>query len=353
MRWNARGLFVLLMALCAFAACSQSQTGPNAGGTPTPSNFPTDPYQSTSNAEPQNCVRKTEDFRYYDNVSGTPMPWLQNYTPYPGYPVNPNIQYYMALPTGQPSGATPIAIELTPGAKPPQGAGGKTNAAPYVPIIAWSMLFGVNDLGDVVLIPSGQLANDYEKDLAYHAQQQNFAQQMAAATIAGQHPTPIPTNSALAAFDAEFQAYGTPAVSALSRGVGADDRYFKGMTYFGQQIVNMNPHPRIAACDWLQNVPYDLILTVLRKRPLSPSAYATLAASLTAQNAPSSMLSSQSWVAYEKDTYVTKNVQPQLWLPPNAQAFPDNLVFLAARAYPTGTPLATVQLPTQDQTSPP
>ena len=349
-------LTLALAAFAVFVACSSSPQGP--GPSPSPSAAGTVNAYDTTNAQPQNCVQKTEYFRYYNTLTGQPMPWVQSYTP---YPLSPHIHYYTVVPTGAPSGsgpATPIAVEVSPGASAPPNTT-VYDAVPVVPVVDWGILgtlpYGPKDQGTVTVIPSGSLSNELQWDIAYRAQQDAAAATVVNAAQAGTNPTAAPTNAADAARDTQFQADGLPAVTALARGAGPDDRYFSGgiPIYFGIPFSMNGNHPRIAACNWLQNVKYDLILTIIRKRMLAPAAYASLQANLQQQQAPSNLIDTAGWVAYEKDTYVVSGIQPELWPPSLAQGFADSDVLNNSIAYQPVKKIATVQLPTPDQTTGP
>jgi len=353
-----RSALLIVGALAAFAACSSQQqaAGNGAGPNGSPSASGTITAYDTTNSQPQNCVQKTEDFRYFDTLTNQPMAWLQSYTP---YPLTNRIRFYTAIPTSSPiAGAgtgppTPIDVEVPPGAPVPKGTN-VYQAAPAVPVIDWVLVYGLEDNATVIVIPRGTIADAYETDIQYRATQQNDAEMMANSLHNGGNPTPIPTDSAAAALDAQFQTVGLPAVGAISRGANPDDAMYKGLNEpDGTPVQSADPHPRIATCNWLQNRAYDLVATIIRKRKLSASVYSTIASGLQAQNAPTSMVTAAQWVAYEKDTYLIKNVQPQLWLPWQAQATQQGdqtAALFNAVAYPFPAPLATVQLPTPDQT---
>jgi hypothetical protein len=162
----------------------------------------------------------------------------------------------------------------------------------------------------------------------------------------------MPSDAAGAAFDQQFQALGMPALNAVSRGANPDDRFYKGYTTpGGTPVQSADPHPRIAACDWLQYRPYDLILTIIKKRQLPPAQYNALATQFAQQEAPSNLIQTAGWVAYERDVYVASGVMPQEWLPTYAQTFADSYVLFRAQAYPAKQLYPPVPLPATDDTS--
>jgi hypothetical protein len=346
---SARAFFLPLVFVgVVVAACSNTgNSGPSATSSASPSASPLNVY-GTTNANPQNCVRQTEDFRYYDTITGQPMPFVENYTPYPlGIS---QVHYYLATPTPPPAGQTPVAVELPFGANPPKGT--KAYAAnPVVPVIAWTVVFGLHDNGTVLIIPSGQISNDYQKDLIYRGTLEQEAESFTYSTQQGGNPTPMPSNAAGAAFDQQFQALGMPAMNAVSRGANPDDRFYKGYTTpGGTPVESADPHPRIAACNWLQDRPYDLILTVIKKRQLPPDQYNALATEFAQQQAPSGLIDTAGWVAYERDVYVASGIMPELWLPSYAQTFQDSYVLFRSQAYPAKE-ILSVPLPATDDTT--
>jgi hypothetical protein len=363
-----------MAALAVFAACSQSQqAGPGATATPLST---VSGYDTTNADSGGNCVREGENFRYYDMYHRQLMPWLQNYTPYPSIPY---IKYYMALPTGQPAGATPIAVEISPGASAPPSTAAYI-AEPVVPVMDWyipwtlpgqgpyvypgfntlfqynselyNIPYGLKDHGTVVLLPAvpGALATDFEWDLVYRATQQAnasaYANLMLSSPLPNPTPTPYPSpNPSDAARDKHFQAVGIPAVNALAAGAGPDDRFFSNYNMVpgegGEPVQSADPHPRIVACDWLLNEPYDLIWTLIREKQRPD--YAALQANLAAQRQPSSLINTAGWYAYEEDIFVARSVTPELWPPPMAQGFQNSDILNNAIPIPYQL-LATVEL---------
>jgi hypothetical protein len=355
-----------LAALCAFVAACQSGSGTNGSGaaaSPTPSAAATVADLGTTNALPQNCVRQTQAFRFTDARTGQPMPYMQNYTPWPSV-FGANVEYQLQVPTPPPANQTPIAVEVPPGTK-----GSKQNplylAAPVVPIMILSVVYGLESTSDVLLVPSGppgpgNISTEYQQDLKYQAAQETMSQEYTYAQQAGKNPTPMPVDSAGAAMDKQFQELGVPALNAISVGAQADDRFFKGYTTNGGPTQNADPHPRIITCDWLQDRPYDVFVSILQKRLLPPAQLAALQTQLRAQEAPSPMLTSAGYVPFEKDTYVFPAVKPQLIAPTIAtslgQGTIDNTaVILLSKPLPlTSAYLIThVQIPAPDDTAPP
>jgi hypothetical protein len=349
MSMNARTWFIPLVFLGAAVAACSNTGGSGASATPSPSASASAlNVYGTTNANPQNCVRQTEDFRFYDTITGQPMPFVENFTPYPllGAPIH----YVLATPTPPPVGQTPVAVELPFGQNPPKGVQAFA-ANPIVPVIAWTVSYGLHDNATVLIVPTGQISNDYQKDLVYRGTLEQEAEAYTYSTQAGGNPTPMPSNAAGAAFDQQFQALGMPALNAVSRGANPDDRFYKGYTMLGgTPVQSADPHPRIAACDWLQYRQYDMILTIIRKRQLPPAQYQALQQQFQQQQAPSNLIQTAGYVAYERDIYVASGVWPQQWLPANAQAFTDSTVLFSSKTYPAKL-LIKVTLPATDDTT--
>jgi hypothetical protein len=394
-----RAAYLTLATVVAIGACSSN--GPNSGASPSPSPNASMEQFDTTNASPQNCIRKTDDFRYYNGVTNQTMPWLQSYTPYPG-PLNgisPYILYYSGLPSGPPVvGApgppTPVAIEIPPGASPIPSGTPFYQAEPLVPVVDWVFQYGLHDRATVLVIPSGSLSNALQQDIKYRALQDNNAttygaasqdaqtkiqlledqgESLAQANAAVTTPSPIPTNSAEAYVDTVFQMQGVPAVNAIARGASPDDSPYKDYNYHsffgtwgtmskfpgGTPVQSADPHPRIATCNWLEYRPYDLIVTILRQKPVASSNYSTLKSNLQSQQVQPSVIADVQYEPYEKDIYVVKyNATPRmLWLPPVAQAVqlgnPDDVLAGAGGPGLPAQPLATIYIPTPDETSAP
>jgi hypothetical protein len=400
-----RAAYLTLATVVAIGACSSN--GQDSGASPSPSPNASMAQFDTTNASPQNCIRKTDDFRYYDLLNKRVMPWIQSYTPYPAGPLgatNPLILWYAGLPSGPPVvGAqgppTPVAIEIPPGASPLPSGTPFYEAEPLVPVIDWVFQYGLHDRATIMIIPSGSLSNALQQDIKYRANQDNNAtaygaaaqdaqnkvaileaqgQSPAQANAAVTTPSPIPTNSAAAYTDTVFQMQGVPAVNALARGASPDDSPYKdynyhsfffntwgGMSKFpgGTPVQSADPHPRIATCSWLQNIPYDMIVTIVRQKAVAPSSYATLSSNLQSQKVGSGDISNVQYEPYRKDIYVVKangttGMTPQLWFPPLAQAVqlgnPDDVLGRAS-GFPglPSQPIASINIPTPDETSGP
>jgi hypothetical protein len=398
-----RAAYLTLATVVAIGACSSN--GPDSGASPSPSPNASMAQFDTTNASPQNCIRKTDDFRYYDKLNQRVMPWIQSYTPYPGPlgAVNPIIFWYPGLPSGPPVvGAqgppTPVAIEIPPGASPIPSGTPFYEAEPLVPVIDWVFQYGLHDRATIMIIPSGSLSNALQQDIQYRAQQDDNAytygaasqdaqtkitlledqgESAAQANAAVTTPSPIPTNSAAAYTDTVFQMQGVPAVNALARGASPDDSPYKdynyhsfffntwgGMSKFpgGTPVQSADPHPRVVTCNWLQDIPYDMIVTVVRQKASSPSSYAKLSSNLNSLQVRPSDVSNVQYEPYEKDIYVVHaNAAagwPQLWFPPLAQAVQlgnpgDVLQYANGAPGLPANPIAKIYIPTPDETSAP
>lgn len=366
-----------LAAAATFVACSSS--GNNAAPTASPSAGATLSYIGTTNGTPQNCVRRMDDFRYYDALNHTTMPFVQSYTPWPAplaAATNFNIYYYQTIPTSTPiPGAgppTPILVEYQPGPLP--SGTPVFRAEPIVPAINYAFSFGLHDQATVEVIPAGTLATEFEWDVGYRARQDMDAEQYHAALLAKQYPTPIATNFADSQRDATFQSIGVPAVTAIALGASPDDSPYKGYYLLGTlmnkccgtPVQSANPHPRIATCNWLQWRKYDLIVTIVHRETLPPNDYATLAANLNSQQVPNgpsyppeqNITANEQWVAVKKDTYVVSGVTPQTWFPPMAQQIqlgdPTDVLKFASGSppFPYNSPIAEIILPTNQPSTP-
>ncbi len=337
---DVRRILAATAALSAFAGCSSSGSS-DAAHSPSPQASAS--YYDTTDVEPADCVRKSEDYRYYDVASRRPLPRIERFAPY-SFPKT-YIHFYMHAVNGK-----NVGIELPDGARSPKGP--TYQAVPMTPVIVGALSYGKRDRATVAILPSGRLSDDYVWYLKYLAKRANAAEQTADAVLASSTASPIPVNTADEEREKEFTAQGMPAVNALTRGSAPDDRFFKDFTIGSTKYNDADPHVRLFTCDYLEFRPYDAIFTLVRKRRLSDEAYKQLQAQLQQQRAPDNLIDDAGYVAFEKSIYVAHGIWPQLWPPDIAKSFDDDTV--RQRAFPFQfEEIAKVELPTPDATTKP
>ncbi|MDP9025885.1 MAG: hypothetical protein M3N13_10985 [Candidatus Eremiobacteraeota bacterium] len=297
------GMFMTL-CLCACDSNSTNGGGPNAASSPTA----TPDIPGFTNADPgANCNRRTENFRYTDGITGNRLPWIK-------YSPGPNIFFFLSAPPNPTASSTPIAIEIPVPKAAPKGAK-VYKAAVRVPVLDFYLVYGPQDRATVMLLPSGQLSQDYQTDLQYRHELALGAQQsvnrMYAATTPIPLPAATPSPNPQTSWDQHYQQVEAPAVTAISRGMSPDDSYIKNNYPWMMSGI----HPRLVTCFWLERRPYDMYVSLLKKVKLSGDRLAQVQHQLSSRNASASEIEAASWIPYERDEFVAANLPPEPWFP--------------------------------------